>query len=170
LPLVAGSSHFAVVLTLREQPARNDAGGWAQLGWYALLVGLALWIGVFATEVGLKPLADRLRTDSALTSGALALASLVDAGGTAASFVYSLGIALLGIALLVSRRFLRWVGALGLVLGATLSLGIGLPHMFLGKSVWNREDRVSDLRHPGAGVGLRAWRDAVANGECGTTG
>jgi hypothetical protein len=58
-----------------------------------------------ATEVVLKPLADRLRTDPAPTSGALALASLVDAGGTAASFVYSLGIALLGIALLVSRRF-----------------------------------------------------------------
>jgi hypothetical protein len=155
LPLVAGSSHFAdilwgliigmvliqfglaaVALTLREQPARNDAGGWAQLGVYVLLVGLALWIGVFATEVALKPLADGLRTDPALTSGALALASLVDAGGTAASFVYSLGVALLGIALLVSRRFPRWTGAIGLALGAILSLGIGLPRMFLGKSVW----------------------------------
>jgi hypothetical protein len=158
LPIVAGSSHFvgihwgliigmvlmqfglaAVTLALREQPAPNDAGGWAQSGFYALLVGLALWIGVFMTEVALKPLADGLRTDPTLTSGALALSGLQDAGATAASFVYSLGVALLGTALLVSRRFPRWIGASGLVLGAVTTLGLGLPRMFLGKSVWTEK-------------------------------
>jgi hypothetical protein len=158
LPIVAGSSHFvgihwsliigmvlmqfglaALTLTLREQPAPNDAGAWAQLGLYALLVGLALWIGVFMTEVALKPLAEQLTADPTLTGGALALAGLVDVGGTAASFVYSLGVALLGIALLVSRRFPRWTGAAGLVLGAVLSLGLGLPRMFVGKSVWTEQ-------------------------------
>jgi hypothetical protein len=154
LPTVAGSSHFVgihwgliigmvlvqfglatVTLTLRQQPAPNDAAGWAQTGFYALLVGLVLWIGVFMTEVALKPLADGLKTDSRLASGALALSSLQDAGATAASFVYSLGVALLGIALLVSRRFPRWMGAIGLVLGVVMSLGLGLPRMFVGKSV-----------------------------------
>jgi hypothetical protein len=96
---------------------------------------LVLWIGVFMTEVALKPLADGLRTDPTLASGALALSGLQDAGATAASFVYSLGVALLGIALLVSRRFPRWMGASGLVLGAVTSLGLGLPRMFVGKSV-----------------------------------
>jgi hypothetical protein len=158
LPLVAGSSHFvgihwgliigmvlmqfglaAVTLTLREQPEQNDAGGWAQLGLYALLVGITLYVGVFATEVALKPLADGLRTDPTLASGALALSGLVDAGGTAASFVFSLGIALLGISLLVSQRFPRWMGAFGLVLGAVISLGLGLPRMFLGKSAWTEK-------------------------------
>jgi len=153
LPIVAGSSHFvgihwgliigmvlmqfglaAVMLALREQPAPNDAGGWAQSGFYALLVGFVLWIGVFMTEVALKPLADGLRTDPTPASGALALSGLQDAGATAASFVYSLGVALLGIALLVSRRFPRWMGASGLVLGAVTSLGLGLPCMFVGKS------------------------------------
>lgn len=153
LPIVAGSSHFAAVhwgliigmvlmqfglaavtLTLRDQPAPNDAGGWAQLGLYALLAGLVLWIGVFMTEVALKPLADGLRTDPTLASGALALSGLQDAGATAASFVYSLGVALLGIALLVSQRFPRWMGASGLVLGTVTSLGLGLPRMFVGKS------------------------------------
>lgn len=158
LPLVAGSPHFvgihwglimgmvlmqfglaAVTLTLRDQPAPNDAGRWAQLGLYALLVGLVLWIGVFMTEVALKPLADGLRTDPTLASGALALSGLQDAGATAASFVYSLGVALLGIALLVSWRFPRWMGAIGLGLGAVTSLGVGLPRMFLGKSVWTEK-------------------------------
>jgi len=153
LSIVAGSSHFvgihwgliigmvlmqfglaAVMLALREQPAPNDAGGWVQSGFYASLVGLVLWIGVFMTEVALKPLADGLRTDPTLASGALALSGLQDAGATAASFVYSLGVALLGIALLVSRRFPRWMGASGLVLGAVTSLGLGLPRMFVGKS------------------------------------
>jgi hypothetical protein len=158
LPIVAGSSRFAdihwgliigmvlmqfgfaaVTLTLREQPERNDAGGWAQLGLYTLLVGLTLWIGVFVTEVALKPLADGLRTDPALTGGARALSSLVDAGGTAATFVYWLGVALLGTALLISRRYPRWMGAIGLVLGAVISLGIGLPRAFLGQSAWTEK-------------------------------
>ncbi len=158
LPVVAGSSHFvgihwgliigmvlmqfglaAVTLTLRDPPAPNDAGGWAQLGLHALLVGLVLWIGVFMTEVALKPLADGLRTDSTLSSGALALSGLQDAGATAAAFVYSLGVALLGAALLVSRRFPRWMGASGLVLGAIISLGLGFPRMFVGKSAWTEK-------------------------------
>jgi hypothetical protein len=158
LPMVAGSSRWAdlhwglmiglvlmqfgfaaVTLTLREQPARNDAGGWAQFGLYALLVGLALWIGVFATEAALKPLADGLKTDPTLTSGARALASLGNAGITAAMFVYWLGIALLGTALMVSERYPRWMGAIGLVLGAVMSLGIGLPRAFLGQSAWTEK-------------------------------
>jgi hypothetical protein len=171
LPLVAGSSHFvgihwglilgmvlmqfglvAVTLTLREQPAPNDAGGWAQSGFYALLVGLVLWIGVFMTEVALKPLADGLRTDPTLASGALALSGLQDAGATAASFVYSLGVALLGIALLVSRLFPRWMGASGLVLGAVTSLGLGLPRMFVGKS-----DLTEKIGSPLLGTLILVW-------------
>ncbi len=158
LPIVAGSSHFvgihwsliigmvlmqfglaAVTMTLREQPAPNDAGVWAQSGFYALLVGITFYVGVFATEVALKPLTDGLRTDPTLASGALALSGLQDAGATAASFVFSIGVALLGIALLVSRRFPRWMGAIGLVLGAVITLGLGLPRMFLGKSVWTEK-------------------------------
>ncbi len=158
LPIVAGSSHFvgihwgliigmvlmqfglaAVTLALREQPAPNEAVGWAQSGFYALLVGITFYVGVFATEVALKPLTDGLRTDPTLASGALALSSLQDAGATAASFVFSLGVALLGIALLVSQRFPRWMGAFGLVLGAVISLGMGLPRMFLGKSAWTEK-------------------------------
>jgi hypothetical protein len=158
LPIVAESSHFvgihwgliigmvlmqlglaALTLTLQEQPAPNDAGGWAQSGFYALLVGLVLWIGVFMTEVAFKPLADGLRTDPTLASGALALATLADVGATAASFVYSLGIALLGIALLVSQRFPRWIGAFGLGLGTVTSLGLGFTRMFVGKSAWTEK-------------------------------
>lgn len=158
VPIVAGSSHFvsihwgliigmvlmqfglaAVTLILRDQPAPNRTGGWAQLGLYALLVGLVLWIGVFITEVALKPLADGLRTDSTLTSGALALSGLQDAGATAASFVYSLGVALLGTALVVSQHFPRWMGASGLALGAVISVGLGFPRMFVGKSVWTEK-------------------------------
>ena len=158
LAIVAGSSYFvdihwgliigmvlmqlglvAVTLVLQEQPARNDAGGWSQSGLYALVVGLALWIGVFVTEVALKPLADGLRTDPTLTGGAQALAGLVEAGGTAATIVYWLGVALLGTALLVSKRFPRWMGIIGLVLGAVISLGIGLPRAFLGQSAWTEK-------------------------------
>ncbi len=182
LPIVAGSSHFvgihwgliigmvlmqfglaAVTLTLREQPALNDAGGWAQLSLYALLVGLALWIGVFMTEVAFKPLADGLRTDPTLTSGALALAGLADAGATAASFVYSLGIALLGIALLASQRFPRWMGALGLGLGAVTSLGLGLARMFVGKSALTEKIGSPIL---GTDRSRRAFSRSGGDGKC----
>jgi uncharacterized membrane protein len=142
----------AVTLALREQPAPNDAAGWAQSGFYASLVGLVLWIGVFMTEVALKPLADGLRTDPTLAGGALALSSLQDAGATAASFVYSLGAALLGIALLVSRRFPRWMGAIGFVLGAVTSLGLGLPRMFVGKS-----DLTEKIGSPLLGTLILVW-------------
>jgi hypothetical protein len=171
LPIVGGSSHFvgihwgliigmvlmqfglaAVMLALREQPVPNDAEGWAQSGFYALLVGLVLWIGVFMTEVALKPLADGLSTDPTLAGGALALSRLQDAGATAASFVYSLGVALLGIALLVSRRHPRWMGASGLVLGAVTSLGLGLPRMFVGKS-----DLTEKIGSPLLGTLILVW-------------
>ena len=185
LPLVAGSSHFAeihwglivgmvlmtlglaaVTLTLREQPARHDAGGWAQLGLYFLLVGLALWIGVFVTEVAIKPLADGMTADPGLTGGARALAGLVDAGGTAATIVNWLGIALLGTALLVSGRYPRWMGAIGLVLGAVISLGIGLPRAFLGQSAWTEKIGFPPLAFATLvwtlGLGVMLWRMAGA--------
>jgi hypothetical protein len=171
LPIVAGASHFvaihwglivgmvlmqfgfaAVPLAFGDQAASRHAGGWARLGLHALLTGLVLWIGVFMTEVALKPLADASRTDPTLIGGALALSNLQDAGATAASFVYSLGVALLGIALLASQRFPRWLGASGLALGAITSLGLGIPRMLLDKSALTEK-----IGSPILGVLILAW-------------
>ena len=126
----------AAMLTLREQPSKQDAGGWGLLGLYALLVGLAAWCGVFTVEAALKPLADAVRSDAALLGGARALASLGDAGVSAGAIVYWAGIALLGTGMMVSPRYPAWLGGIGLVLGAAMSLGVGLPRAFLGASAW----------------------------------
>lgn len=126
--------YSALAQTLRTQ-ASDNAENWGTLGVSTLTVGLALWICVFAAEAALKPLIDSTKSER-LGSGGLALGSLVDAMATAATFVYWLGIALLGVALLVSKRYPRWVGAAGLALGAALSLSVGLVKAFSGASDW----------------------------------
>lgn len=126
--------YSAAAQTLRD-PAGQSAGDWGSLGASMLTLGLALWICVFAAEAALQPLADA-RSAERLGGGALALAGLVDAVATAATFVYWLGVALLGIALLLSERYPRWIGAVGLALGAAISLSVGLSKAFLGASAW----------------------------------
>ena len=68
--------------------------------------------------------------------GALALASMADATATVATCVYFLGITLLGLALLLSDRYPRWMGIMGLVLGAVLTLTVGVRKAFLGPGPW----------------------------------
>lgn len=126
--------YSALAQTLRS-PASHNAENWGTLSVSTLTLGLALWICVFAAEAALKPLADLTKNEHR-GSGALALGSLVDAMATAATFVYWLGIALLGVALLMSDRYPRWIGALGLALGAALSLSVGLVKAFSGASDW----------------------------------
>lgn len=125
---------LALARTLRG-PAQQRAGDWAALGVHMLILGLSLWISVFAAEAALKPLADAARAEHT-ENGALALASLVDAVATAATFVYWLGVALLGVALLLSELYPRWLGAIGVAVGAAISLSFGLTKAFLGASAW----------------------------------
>lgn len=124
---------FSALAQSLRGPTRQGAGDWASLGVHMLVLGLALWICVFAAEAALKPLA---QTAGRLEGGALALAGLVDAVATAATFVYWLGIALLGVGLLLSERYPRWLGATGLAVGAAISLSVGLSKAFLGASAW----------------------------------
>lgn len=124
------------VQTLRHPMENHEAGEWGLLGVYMLMVGLVLWICVFTAEVGLKPLADAAKTDQVRQGGAIALSSFVDATATAATIVYWLGVALLGIASLCSAHYPRWAGASGLAVGAVMTLGVGFPKAFFGASAW----------------------------------
>ncbi|MFZ3178850.1 MAG: hypothetical protein WA156_01230 [Methylocystis silviterrae] len=129
-----GFSVFAQ--TLRHPTEGRETGEWGLLGIYMLMVGLALWICVFTAEVGLKPLADTARVDQFRQGGALALSNFVDATATAATIVYWLGAALLGVASLRSTRYPRWMGVTGSAVGAFMILGVGIPKAFLGASAW----------------------------------
>lgn len=128
---------FSVVpQTLRSPKEKNEAADWGLLGGYMLMGGLALWICVFTAEAGLKPLADATQSDQLHQNGAFALASFVDATATAATIVYWLGVALLGMALLLSERYPSWIGIMGLTVGGGMTLSIGLPKAFLGANAW----------------------------------
>jgi len=124
---------YSVIDALRA-PESSSGHGW--LAGYALTVGLVLWICVFATEIGLKPLADAVATDESSRMAALALARLADATATAATFVYFLGITLLGFALFMSNRHPRWISLMGLGVGATLTVTVGLCKAFFGANFW----------------------------------
>jgi hypothetical protein len=123
--------YLACATTLRASGSARDCG---TLSIHMLTLGLALWLIVFAAEASLTRLAG---TKSDLVSGGpLALAGFVDAAATAATFVYWLGIALLGGALLLSQCYPRWIGASGVALGASISLSVGLLKAFAGASAW----------------------------------
>jgi hypothetical protein len=126
--------YLALAMTLRTSESQN-ARDWGSLGAHVLTLGLALWISVFAAEAALTPLAETTRAER-VGGGALALAGFVDATATAATFVYWLGIALLGGALLMSQRYPRWIGASGVALGTGISLSVGLLKAFSGASSW----------------------------------
>ncbi len=87
-------------------------------------------------EIGLKPLADAANIDPSHQTGALALASLADTTATAAICVYFLGITLLGLALLLSGRHPRWIGLMGVTVGAVLTLTVGMQKAIWGASAW----------------------------------
>jgi len=140
------------VQTLQYQPENREAGEWGALGMQMLMVGLALWIIVFAAEAGLKPLADAAKSDQLRQGGAFALANLVDSTATAATLVYWLGVGLLGVAQLTSERYPHWIGAMGLAVGGGMTLGVGLPKAFLGASAWT--ERVG---FPALAILFLAW-------------
>jgi hypothetical protein len=127
---------YAVIDTLRvptDQTDKDQYGSWAH---YMLTVGLVLWISVFAAEIGLKPLADAVNDDQSNRAGALALASLADTTATAAICVYFLGITLLGLAIWMTGHHPRWIGIMGIAVGAVLTLSVGVRKAFLGASTW----------------------------------
>jgi hypothetical protein len=130
---------LAVKLTLRDDPTPRDAGGWGRLGFHLLTVGLALWAGVVAAEVALDALADETANDPALLGAARGLAALGDAGFTAAIIVYWLGIALVGLGVMQSTRYPRWLGAIGLLAGAVMSVGVGWCRAFGGPNWWTED-------------------------------
>ncbi len=128
---------FSVVTqTLRNSKENREAADFGLLGIYMLMGGLILWICVFTAEVGLKPLADVMQSDQIHQSGAFVLANFVDTTATAATIVYWLGVALLGMALLLSERYPSWTGIMGLTAGGGMTLSIGLPKAFFGASAW----------------------------------
>jgi hypothetical protein len=126
--------YLAFATTLRTSESEH-ARDWGSLSVPMLTLGLALWLSVFAAEASLAPLAETTRTER-VGAGALALAGFVDATATVATFVYWLGVALLGGALLLSERHPRWIGASGVALGAGISFGVGLIKAFSGASAW----------------------------------
>jgi hypothetical protein len=130
---------YAVKLTLRDDPTPHDAGGWGRLGFHQLTVGLALWAGVVAVEVALKGLADAARTDPGVLGPARAIVAVGDAGITAAVIVYWLGIACLGLGVVLSSRYPRWMGAIGVVAGAVMSVGVGWCRAFGGPNRWTEQ-------------------------------
>lgn len=125
--------YLALATTLRISGSDN-ASDWGSLSVHMLTLGLALWLCVFAAEASLTPLAETTRAGSG--GGALAVAGFVEATATAATFVYWLGVALLGGALFLSQRYPRWIGATGVALGASISLSVGLLKAFSGASAW----------------------------------
>lgn len=129
----------AFMLTLRDPAEKQDAGGWGLLGVYTLLVGTALWVGLFALEAALKPVAEAATADPGLRGTATAVALVGDAIQTAATFVYWVGIALLGIALAVSMRYPRWLGGIGVVVGVVMAVGVGLVRAFAGANPWTEK-------------------------------
>jgi hypothetical protein len=146
----------ACVQTLRHPSENREAAEWGQLGLYMLMVGLCLWITVFSAEVGLKPFADAASTDQIRRDDALALASVVDATATAATIVYWFGGALLGIALLLSKRYPRWFGVVGTVVSGGLTLTVGLPEAFLGAGAWTQR-----FGFPALAILFLAWTFAM---------
>lgn len=164
LGLVAMQIGFtAFMLTLRDPAEKRDAGGWGLMAIYVLMIGLGLWIGEFAIGAATKPLADAVQSDPILLGGARALIQLGDSFEIAAITVYWIGIALLGIAVLVSERYPHWMGAVGVLLGAGMSLGVGLVRAFAGQSPWTRAGlsilSVASLLWA-IGLGVLLWRRA----------
>jgi hypothetical protein len=127
---------YAVIGALRSPKANTDADQYGYWAVHTLTVGLALWICVFVTEIGLKPLADTAKVDQSNQTGALALASLADTTATAAICVYFLGITLLGLTILMAGRHPPWVGIMGVTMGAVLTLTVGVHKAFWGASAW----------------------------------
>ena len=112
-----------LALSLRDSPGE----GWARLAFYTAIVATALWVVVFAVNVGASWLADAATRDASLTPVAKAMVFQVNGLFAAAVLVNWLDVFLFGVALLRTDRYPLWLAWTAVVLGGGTFLFAGLP-------------------------------------------
>lgn len=113
---------------------------WARLGFYGVIVGTALWTVLFALEgLGLPQVVELWEKASGADKPSLFQAassiSLLNMGlFSMVIIVYWLALLFLGIGMVLSAVYPRWLGWSIIILGVATVAAVGIPQAFAGAS------------------------------------
>jgi len=121
----------------RSISARGAA--WARLGFYGIVVATGMWAITFALSMATAgAAANWLAAPAAGQATAYSVAASVFAAGesveTMSIIVYWLALVFMGIGMLLSAVYPRWMGWAGIVLGVVTMVAVGIVAAFAGIS------------------------------------
>jgi hypothetical protein len=132
---------WAVMLGVAGVYRSISAGGaaWARLGFYGIVVGTAMWAVNFAlTMAAAGAAANWLAAPAAGQATAYSVAASLYAASAAVEtmsiIVFWLALVFLGIGMVLSTVYPRWMGWVGIVLGIATVAAVGIIEAFAGPS------------------------------------
>jgi hypothetical protein len=128
---------LGVVAVYRSISARGAA--WARLGFYGILVGTAMWaINYGLTMATAGAAANWLAAPAAGKTIAYSVAASVYAAswavGNMSTIIYWLAFPFIGIGMILSAVYPKWLGWVGIVLGPVTVAAVGIVKAFKGTS------------------------------------
>lgn len=114
-----------------------SGSAWARLGFYGIVVGTTVWTITFAllmatAGAAAKWVAAPAAGQATAYSVAAALSTASQATHTMSIIVFWLALVFLGIGMVLSAVYPRWMGWVGLVLGILTVAIVGIPEFFAG--------------------------------------
>jgi hypothetical protein len=119
--------------------SNGGAAAWARVGFYGVIVGIALWTARFGMAMGSAELAEQWQVATGADKATLFLVIssvhyIVVALQSMAVIVYWLFLVFLGIGMVLSEVYPKWLGGVLIVLGVATVVVVGVPQALAGES------------------------------------
>lgn len=127
------------IVGIYRSVSTGGAAAWARLGFYGVVVGTTIWIIDFALTMATAGAAANWVTAPAAGqataySVAAALYATTGAVEIMSIIVFWLALAFVGISMVISAVYPRWMGWVGIVLGIATVAAVGIVGAFAGPS------------------------------------
>ena len=115
------------------------AAAWVRLGFYVVIVGTTLWTVRFAMALGVAEVAEQWAAATGADKAAWFLAAssvhhIIYALHSMAVIVFWLAFVFLGIGMVLSTVYAKWLGWVLIILGAATVAVVGVPQALAGES------------------------------------
>lgn len=117
----------------------GGAATWARVGFYGVLIGITLWTARFGMAMGSAELAEQWQMATGTDKATLFLVIssihyIIVALQSMAVIIYWLALVFLGIGMVLSEVYPKWMGGVLIVLGAATVVVVGVPQALAGES------------------------------------
>ena len=120
--------------------SNGGAAAWARVGFYGVIIGITLWTARFAMGIGSAELAEQWQMATGADKATLfmvisSIHYIIVALQSVAVIIYWLALVFLGIGMVLSVVYPKWLGWVPIVLGAATVAIVGVPQALAGESL-----------------------------------